>query len=116
MSFIRKKELDSYLSETLKTISQNIKENYEYFSRPKDIEDQKIRDDCLKAHQHLEKIRETVHCIDDLSLLDENDIDFVYQCLALYEGEFTISHKSFEQQKEDERNYRKLEKLLNLFY
>ena len=116
MPFIRKKELDSYLSETLKTISRNIKENYEYFSNPKDIEDRKINDDCKAAYQQLEKIRKTVHCVDDLSLLDENDIDFVYQCLALYEGEVIISHKSLEQQKEDEKNYKKLEKLLNLFY
>ncbi len=114
--FIRKKELDSYLVEVLKKVSEEFKANYEYFSAPKDDSDKDIRDEYRDDYTVLDDLREKITDIDSLSCLDEDDIDFIYQCLALYEGDFIISHINQEQQKTDERNHKKLMKLLDLFY
>lgn len=115
MFFIRRKDLDSYLLEVLATIRQNIKSNYDYMTNPKDEKDFEIKEDYHEALTLLSEIQQKVHCIDDLSDLNEDEIDFVYQCLALYEGEFIITHLDEEQRKKDEENYKKLQKLLNLF-
>ena len=116
MFFIRKKDLDDFLVTSLITIKNTIKSNYEYIKNPKDELDSEIKEDYLEANTLLSEILEKVHSVDDLGYLNEDDIDFVYQCLALYEGEFTITHRNEQQRKIDEQNYKKLQKLLNLFY
>lgn len=111
-----KKKLDLFLVETLSQISKNIKSAYNYLAFPKDKEDEEIKNDYKEAYTILDDIRKDVHSIDDLGALNENDIDFVYECLSLYEGEFIISHLDEEKRKQDEKNYKLLNKLLNLFY
>lgn len=111
-----KKKLDLFLVETLETISGNIKSAYEYIKIPKDDEDFEIKNDCKEALEILDEIRKKVSSIDDLSDLSEDDIGFVYECLSLYEGEFVISHLDSETRKQNEYDYKKLQKLLNLFY
>ena len=114
--FIRKKELDNFLVESLKKISEFFKENLEYYSTPKDELDKNIQDDYRDCLTVLNTILEKVKDIDSLSDLSEDDIDFVYQCLSMYESDYIITHLDKDQQKIDERNHKKILKLLNLFY
>ena len=114
--FIKRKELDAYLNEILSLVSAELKANYDYFSSPKDDLDREIREDYKECYTILDEIREKVHNLKDLEILDEDDIDFVYQCIAFFEGDFIITHIDTEKRKEDERNYKKLSKILNLFY
>ena len=114
--FIRKKELDIFLVESLKKISEFFKENLEYYYNPKDELDKNIQDDYRDCLTVLNTILEKVKDIDSLSDLSENDIDFVYQCLSMYESDYIITHLDKAQQKIDERNHKKILKLLNLFY
>lgn len=111
-----KKKLDSFLCESLEKISENIKASYNYLAFPKDDEELEIKNDCKEAYTVLDEIRKDVRSIDDLAELSEEDIDFVYECLSLYESEFVISHLDAETRKQNEADYRKLQKLLNLFY
>ncbi len=115
MSFIRKKHLDLYLVETLEKISRTFEENFEYIKNPRDEAEREIKDYYGTSIEKIDALRGKIRRVDDLELLDEDEIDFVYECLAFFEEGFTISHRDAKIRREEERNYRKLERLLDLF-
>ncbi|MBQ5472569.1 MAG: hypothetical protein IIT58_11300 [Treponema sp.] len=107
---------DEYFISVLKECLAEQKEYWEYLKNTEDSELFEIRDEYKNNYDDLNGILSHIKTIDDLSLTDEDTIGFVFECLESHAESFIIDHTDKKSLKASQKEYEKLEALLDLFY
>lgn len=107
-------ELDVFFLETMQAIKEELKNCYEYTKDLNTPEYQEINEDYEASLIELDNLLKTCTTIDELSEKDDETIDSVYNYIAEYADNYTISAQEPERTM-NLNTYTKLEELLDLF-
>ena len=109
------KEIDRYLCDVFVRIKKQLVEYNDYIKEDQTPEYREISEDYLQDIAHIERLQPKLRGIAALCRMEEDDIDFVYQCLAMYESTFVFSAGPASQIEKEEEEYGKLSYILEMF-
>lgn len=98
------------------TLINENKEYLAYIENETEDDFQEIKTDFQDTIKSIEKLKGKVKTEKDIYKLDDDDdIDFLYECIATYESIFIMDHRDSEKLKENEKEYEKIQDLLDIF-
>ena len=109
------KEIDKYLSDVFIKIKKQFQEYNDYIKDINTPEYIEISKSYLDDIEHITRLQPKLKSIGALVKLDDDDIDFVYECLAMYEEAFVFSLSPASRVEKEEEEYGKLSYILEMF-
>ena len=109
------KEIDKYLSDVFIKIKKQFQEYNDYIKDINTPEYIEISKSYLDDIEHITRLQPKLKSIGALVKLDDDDIDFVYECLAMYEESFVFSLSPASRVEKEEEEYGKLSYILEMF-
>ncbi len=109
------KEIDNYLKDVFKKIREILQEEYEYIKDFDTPEYQEIKEDYLEFFEDVDRIAPRLKGIGSLVKMDDDDIQVMYEALAMYEGCFVLSPEGSENRLSEDEEYGKLSYILEMF-
>lgn len=95
-------------------INEN-KDYLEYIKNESGEDFQEIKEEFENNIQMISKLKEIVKTEKDIYELEDDDVDFFYECIATYESIFIMDYTDTKKLKEQKKHYEKIQELLDIF-
>lgn len=100
---------------TLEIIISQIEEELEVVEKYSESDYRDIEEDYKEVLELLHDILPEITSLNSLANLEADEIDFIYECLQTYADNFIITNRDEILHKQQESEYKHLEKLLDMF-